>query len=83
MSYIRYYITDGLGDSDSNTQTDPALDRSEPEPIREPPDSLPTPPTFLNDVEDKVTEYYVILMNALVNQLHVFYREDDRIIPNK
>ena len=45
MSYIRYYITDGLGDSDSKTQTDPALDRAEPEPIREPPDSLPTPPT--------------------------------------
>ena len=45
MSYIRYYITDGLGDSDSKTQTDPALDRIEPEPIREPPDSLPTPPT--------------------------------------
>ena len=45
MTYIRYYITDGLGDSDSKTQTDPALDRTEPEPIREPPDSLPTPPT--------------------------------------
>ena len=45
MSYIRYYITNGLGDSDSKTQTDPALDRNEPEPNREPPDSLPTPPT--------------------------------------
>ena len=45
MSYIRYYITNGLGDSDSKTQTDPALDRTEPEPIRQPPDSLPTPPT--------------------------------------
>ena len=43
-------------------------------------------PQLLNDVEDKVTEYYVILMNALVNQLHVFYREvgDDRLTsPNK
>ena len=38
MTYIRYYLTDDLGDSDSNAKT-------EPEPTREPPDPQPTPPT--------------------------------------
>ena len=38
MTYIRYYLTDDLGDSDSNAKT-------EPEPTKEPPDPQPTPPT--------------------------------------
>ena len=38
MTYIRYYLTDDLGDSDSNAKT-------EPEPTREPPNPQPTPPT--------------------------------------